>query len=262
MVLGDKELSQFADAAQFLERGTLDQSLQDLSEATCEMLGSENCSVMLLEKIGDDEPFLRVCASAGAMPPDAYREVVRTGQGIAGQVLASGIGLRIDDIRHSPFAHCARRGDDTRRSMMCTPIRLNERMVGVVNISGRKAAGAFNCADFKLLEAMALFIGKSLQVSQLQTMLNSRFAQIAVIQETARGIHTSVVEALPNPDQVAKIMAKSFYREMTRAGFGSRQIIDAASEIIAQLSGHLNRHSKRLGSVHMTEPSSEPLQKL
>jgi hypothetical protein len=33
---------------------------------------------------------------------------------------------------------------------------------------------------------------------------------------------------------------------MTRAGFGSSQIINAASEIIAQLSGSLTRHSKRI----------------
>ena len=257
MVQGNNDFYHFESAAQFLDRGIQDHHLQDLSEATSDMLGSENCSVMLLEKIGDEEPFLRVCGSSGAMAPEAYREVVKVGQGIAGQVLASGIGLHIDDIRHSPFAHCARRGDDTRRSLMCVPIRLDERLVGVVNVSGRKKAGAFNGSDLKLLEAMALFIGKSLHVSQLQAILNSRFAQLAVIQDASREIRTNLAEALPNPDQVAKIMAKSFYKEMTRAGFASRQIIDAASEIIAQLSLNLNRHSKRLGSVKRTKPSSE-----
>jgi hypothetical protein len=51
---------------------------------------------------------------------------------------------------------------------------------------------------------------------------------------------------MQNPDQVAKILAKSFYKEMTRAGFGPSQIVNAASEIIEQLSGSLNRHSKRM----------------
>ena len=45
---------------------------------------------------------------------------------------------------------------------------------------------------------------------------------------------------------MANILAKSFFKEMTRAGFGSSQIVNAASEIIAQLSGSLNRHSRRL----------------
>ena len=139
---------------------------------------------------------------------------------------------------------------------MCAPIRLNERLVGVVNVSGRKADGGFKMAELKLLEAMALFIGKSIQVSQLQSMLNSRFAQMAVIQDAAQGLRATLAEALPNPDQVAKIMAKSFYKEMTRAGFGSRQIINAASEIITQLTGNLQRHSKRLGTRDQSEADS------
>jgi hypothetical protein len=40
-------------------------------------------------------------------------------------------------------------------------------------------------------------------------------------------------------------VAKSFFREMTRAGFDAGQIIGAASEIISQLSTTLNRHGKR-----------------
>jgi hypothetical protein len=59
-----------------------------------------------------------------------------------------------------------------------------------------------------------------------------------------------------NPDQVAKILAKSFYKEMTRAGFGSSQIVNAATEIIAQLSGSLHRHSKRM-ERETVEPSGE-----
>ena len=248
------------DVTPFIEPSTLDDNLQELSVSTAAMLGAEYCSIMLLEENGDNGPQLHVCASAGSLPAAAYKEVVGKNQGVAGHVMANGIGLRIDDIRQSAFAGCARRSEDERRSLMCAPIRLHRRMVGVVNISGRHASGPFDAHELKLLEAMALYIGKAIQVSQLQSMLNSRFAQMAVIQEAARGITQSLAEALPNPDQVAKIMAKSFYKEMTRAGFGSRQIINAASEIIAQLSGNLNRHSKRLGTDGLTgaPPLREP----
>lgn len=43
---------------------------------------------------------------------------------------------------------------------------------------------------------------------------------------------------------------------MTRAGFGSSQIINAASEIIHQLSGNLQRHSKRINR-EVTEHSDK-----
>lgn len=238
----------FSDAGPFIERGTLDDNLQELSIATAAMLGADHCSVMLLEENEETGPQLHVCAAAGLLPAAAYREVVGKNQGVAGHVMASGVALRIDDILASDFATCARRVGDARRSLLCAPIRLHRRMVGMVNVSGRQAGGPFEASELKLLEAMALYMGKAIQVSQLQSLLDSRFAQMAVIQEAARGIGQSLADVLPNPDQVAKIMAKSFYKEMTRAGFGSRQIINAASEIIAQLSGNLNRHSKRLGA--------------
>jgi hypothetical protein len=45
---------------------------------------------------------------------------------------------------------------------------------------------------------------------------------------------------------VADILTKSFYKEMTRAGFSSSQIIYAASESITRLDGKLQPHNKRM----------------
>jgi hypothetical protein len=40
---------------------------------------------------------------------------------------------------------------------------------------------------------------------------------------------------------VAKILARSFFTEMTKAGFESGQIVSAASELIEQLNRRLQR---------------------
>lgn len=237
----------FPNLAVFVERGTLDENLQQLAGTTSLMLKAENCSIMLIESDSETGARLVVCACAGPMPAAAYRESPGPHQGVAGHVMATGMSLRIDDIATSEFADCARRIADPRRSLMCAPIQMHSEILGVINVSGREATGPFEAHELKLLEVIALFIGKSIQVSQLQAMLDSRFAQMAVVQEAAKGLNQSLAVGLPNPDQVAKIMARSFYKEMTRAGFGSRQIINAASEIITQLSGNLQRHSKRLG---------------
>ncbi|MDQ3185107.1 MAG: GAF domain-containing protein, partial [Pseudomonadota bacterium] len=118
--------------------------------------------------------------------------------------------------------------------------------------TGCNKSESFEPDDLNLLDVVALFIGKSIQAIQLQNVLNSRFAQMALIQEAQKNMGNSLESVLHNPDQIAKIMAKSFYKEMTRAGFGSGQIINVASDIIAQLNSHLQRHSKRMGG--RTEP--------
>lgn len=254
----DHSLPHFKRLMQFAGEGTLDDHLQQLASMTATMLAAEHCSIMLTEDNGDAAPQLAVWASTATLPAAAYREGAGNEQGIAGHVMESGEALRVDDIRESRFADRARRRDDPRRSLMCAPVRLRSELLGVVNVSGRHASGPFEAHELRLLEVVGLVIGKAIQVSQLQSMLDSRFAQMAVIQETSLQLGHSLAAGLPNPDQVAKIMAKSFYKEMTRAGFGSRQIINAASEIITQLSGHLQRHSRRLDRDNDEEPADVP----
>jgi L-methionine (R)-S-oxide reductase len=80
----------------------------------------------------------------------------------------------------------------------------------------------------------------------LQGLLNSRFAQMALLELAEKDLGQALASPLPNPDQVARIIARSFYKEMNRVGLGPRQIVNAASEIIEQLSGSIVRHSRRL----------------
>ena len=129
--------------------------------------------------------------------------------------------------------------------------------MGVVNVTDCKNGKPFRPGDLNLLDIVAMFIGKSIQTLQLQSILNSRFAQMALIQEAQQNIGSSLKSVLHNPDQIAKIVAKSFYKEMTRAGFGSSQVINVASDIISQLNSNLQRHSKRIGRKKKESPESE-----
>ncbi|PWB57016.1 MAG: GAF domain-containing protein [Nitrosomonadales bacterium] len=247
--MGDMEnpLIKLQDLASFLEKGSFDDNMRQLAEMAAKILNAENCSLMLLNDGEMENLRMRVCASYGPLPAAAYKESTRKGEGIAGRVVVTGKALLIDDIHHSEFAQWARHANDPRKSLISSPITINGRIIGVVNVSGHIHERAFNMDDLNLLDVVSLFIGKAIQVVQLQNILNSRFAQLALVQSAEKDLGSSLASAVQNPDQVAKILAKSFYKEMTRAGFGSSQIINAASEIIAQLTGSLNRHSKRIG---------------
>jgi L-methionine (R)-S-oxide reductase len=254
----DNPLIKLQDLSNFLEQGNLDDNLLQLAERAAKALNAENCSIMLLNDGESENLRMQVCASYGPLPDAAYKESIGKGEGIAGRVIASGQSVLIEDISHSEFAARARRANDPRKSLISSPIIVNRRIVGVVNVSGHARGDIFKLADLNLLEVVALFIGKSIQAIQLQNILNSRFAQLALVQEAEKNLGGSLEAALQNPDQVAKILAKSFYKEMTRAGFGSSQIINAASEIISQLSGSLQRHNKRMARGISESPDKTP----
>lgn len=88
-------------------------------------------------------------------------------------------------------------------------------------------------------------MSKFLQVFKLQKILNSLFAQIALAQSVDKVIE-DIVSRSPRPDQMARVVSKAFYLEMTRAGLDNAQIVGVASEIISELTKTLRRHSERL----------------
>ncbi len=241
-------LFSYQGISNYLENKSLDEKLLQLAEMTAKILSADNCSIMLFGNTESKNSHMRVCASYGMLPAVAYKESIGKGEGIAGHVVATGQSLLIEDIKKSGFANRARRANDPRKSLISSPIEVNTSIIGVVNVCGHREV--FNKLDLNLLDVVALFIGKSIQAIQqaiqLQISLNSRFAQLALIQEAQVNIVNSPGNAMQNPGQVANILTKSFYKEMTRAGFSSSQIIYAASEIITRLDIKLQRHNKRM----------------
>ncbi len=251
-------LIKLQDLSSFLEKGSLNDNLAQLAEMTAKILSATNCSIMLLNDGKSDNLLMSVCASYGPMQAAAYKELTGKGAGIAGHVIATGQSLLIEDINCSEFAKLARRASEPSKSLISSPITISGQIVGVVNISGHSCGCVFNLVDLNLLNVVALFIGKSIQTIQLQSILDSRFAQLALAQEAKNSMGASLGNVMHNPDQVAKIFAKSFYEEMARGGFGSNQIISAASEIISQLSNNLQQHSKRMGRKMVKPPDDIP----
>jgi L-methionine (R)-S-oxide reductase len=137
---------------------------------------------------------------------------------------------------------------------MVAPMRVDGQIVGVLNARAGAGKGRVEEEDLKIFETVALLMGKSVQSQQLRAVLDSRFAQLALASEMGERVGGSIAAtAYQNPDQLAKILAKSLYKEMAKAGFAPAQIISAASEIIEQLNAQLRRHSERASRLERRE---------
>jgi GAF domain-containing protein len=237
-------LVRLQDLQHFLAAGTLEESLTQQAGMTAALVGAASCSVMLLNSGEGPAMRMSVVARHGDLPDEALRASIGRGEGIAGRVLATGEALLVPDIGKSRFALLARRRDGAGASLMCAPIRIDGKIVGVVNAAGAADQPAFSETGLRLLEVTALFIGKSIQVQQLQRLLDSRFAQMALLQEAQEKVGESVRLAYRNPEDVAKILARSFFREMTKAGFEPAQIVSAATELIDQLNHRLQDRAR------------------
>ena len=234
-------LVRLQDLQHFLAAGTLEESLHQQAAMTAAVLGAASCSIMLLGSGEGTDVRMSMYARHGTLPDVAMKASIGRGEGIAGRVLASGLALLVPDIARSELAPLAHRHEQVGASLMCAPIRIDGKIAGVINAASTPGQPAFGDTELRLLEVTALFIGKSIQVQQLQHLLDSRFAQMALIQEGKMRVGESMKLAYQHPEDVAKILARSFFREMTKAGFEPAQIVSAASELIEQLNVRLQK---------------------
>ncbi|MGQ9685761.1 MAG: GAF domain-containing protein [Thiobacillaceae bacterium] len=220
-------------------------ALYAMTRLTGEMLSAGRVSLMLRDMTRERQTRLRLVALYGTLPDAAWGEDAAEDAGIAGRVLASGRPLRVEDIAHSEFSTQARRPDASASFMAC-PVMIAGQAAGVLNISEPALQPCFSEADMELAELAALVIGNAIQRMRLSSMLDSRFAQMALTLEGQGDSQSMTRLTAHDPERVARMLAKAFYKEMHHCGFTPNQIIHAAGEIISELTGSLNRHKQRL----------------
>jgi L-methionine (R)-S-oxide reductase len=240
-------LGDLHDLAVFLNtEEDLESRLDELARLAARATSAAGCSIMLL--VDDDEretATLKLWACTEKLPIDAWSGKPDNMESIAGQVLERSEPILIADIQLSEFASLARRRASLGFSFISTPIRTSQRNIGVMNLSSRPEAAPFGDADLTLANIVAALIGRSVQVEWLRKLVRSRIAQATLARESHEATIRLTDGSLP-PSRLAKILAKSFYKDLAAAGFSSGQIVEAASEIIGQISGDLSRHKKRM----------------
>lgn len=210
-----------------------------------EMLSAGRVSLMLRDMTRDQGRRLRLVALHGTLPEAAWSEEAAEDVGIAGRVLTTGQPVRVDDIARSDFSGQARRPEASASFMAC-PVMIAGQPAGVLNISEPRAGTNFSEDDLVLAELGALVIGHAIQTMRLTRMLDSRFAQMALTLEGQGDSQSMTRLSAHDPERVARMLAKAFYKEMHHCGFTPNQIIHAAGEIISELTGSLNRHKQRI----------------
>jgi len=235
------------ELAGFEVTGKFEDNLYRLTCIVGELLAARRVSLMLIDTASSKDTRLKLAALYGTLPESAWTEELALGQGIAGQVLASGVSVRVTHIGRSAWKKQARHADEPGGFLIC-PIILAGLPAGVLNISQPIERSSFSNQDQANAELAALMIGRAIQVGRLDRLLDSRLAQMAFALEGTTDAMSMISLSTHDPDKVAKMLARAFYRELRHCGFSSNQIIHAAGEIISELTNSLNRHKKRLGS--------------
>ncbi|MBW2263482.1 MAG: GAF domain-containing protein [Deltaproteobacteria bacterium] len=152
---------------------TLDQysdCLDQIVETVSVIMGAERVSLLVRRR-----NFLEI-ASAVGMSEDTLRKrpIIRVGQGIAGKVAETGEPVMVGDLTRdkSLKKHAVGGSQYKSNAFVCLPLKSDEKVVGVINVSNPKDGNTFNKPDFNFLKKTADLIGvmlhKSMQIEGMK----------------------------------------------------------------------------------------------
>lgn len=122
------------------------------------IIKADNASLMLLN---EQTGILDIIAASGRRfnPPTK----LRAGKGIAGHVFSNGGAEIVNDV-FSDFRFL--KGSNKVCSMMCAPLKVNEKVIGVINISC-ESPFHYTAADLKLLMTLACQASAAIEITRL-----------------------------------------------------------------------------------------------
>ncbi len=140
------------------------------------LIKADNASVMLLEPSGG----LSILAGAGASGIADKRTTV-AGMGISGAILKSGRAEIVNDAPADP--RYAEGGMDV-KSLMCTPLKVLDKTIGVINVS-TTTPHTYTADELKLLSSVASQAAAVIENARLFDQLQDTFfSTVHVLAET------------------------------------------------------------------------------
>jgi diguanylate cyclase (GGDEF)-like protein len=138
--------------------------LNALLDKTLQLLHAEKGSLMLL-----DPDTSELVIEAKKSIDDVVQEKMRLNKdkGIAGLVLESGGSLLVEDIEKDPRIKQQNRPRYKTKSFLSVPIKIEDRVTGVLNVSDKMKGGVFNEDDLNLIMSLINNISIAIERSLL-----------------------------------------------------------------------------------------------
>jgi diguanylate cyclase (GGDEF)-like protein len=120
-----------------------------LLDKSLELLNAEQGSLMIL-----DRDTAELVVEARKSTDDTVKEKMRfkKGEGISGMVLEKGGSLLVEDIEKDPRIRQVNRARYRTKSFLSVPIKIEDRLAGVLNLSDKIKGASFDADDLKLIE--------------------------------------------------------------------------------------------------------------
>jgi PAS domain S-box-containing protein len=178
-----------------------DELIERATELIRNNIYSDNFGIMLLTSSGQELAIHPSYESA----PEIVGMLVPLGQGVTGRVAVSGYPIRVSDIRQEGNYLGY---DKSTLSELCVPMRIGERVIGVVNAESREP-NHFTEDDERLLLTFAGQLATGIERLRNATTERRRSTQLGVLNEL-----TTEMSGALEQDKLFKVVVQCLNRRM------------------------------------------------
>lgn len=172
----------------FPEEFTFEQDdlIQGIVDLLADILQVEKASLMLLNRSTGE---LRIKAAKGLTPYVIQNSVRKIGEGIAGWVAKEGKPLLIKDVQNDPqFSESPFYHQYTTRSLVCVPLKVEDRVIGVLSANNHVSGKPFDEKDLYLATIFSHLLLLTLHNAQLHYDRERNFMREAQLSGLNRKI--------------------------------------------------------------------------
>jgi diguanylate cyclase (GGDEF)-like protein len=151
-----KKINRFASMSELTKAITPIQNyeilLQAILEKSAELLKAEQGSLMMLDHKTDE---LLLEAKKGLIEGMSGKISIRRGEGIAGKVAECGEPFLVKNLESDPRIKQKNRLHYRTRSFVSVPLMIEDRVIGVLNLSDKTTGEVFDEEDLRLIQSIA-----------------------------------------------------------------------------------------------------------
>jgi len=182
LVTSRKELEFFDEVGRVLTSDMeLDNMLVVIMKKTKDMIRATSWSIYLIDE--ETGEFVLEKTDGRKKKDRALKLRLKPGDGITGWVIQEGIPLIVPDVsRDERFAGSARGGPRKARSLICVPIKRQERVIGVMEFADKTTGNPFTRDDLNLLLKIVDYAAISIE----RVSLYHKMAELAITDDLTK----------------------------------------------------------------------------
>lgn len=160
-----------------------DELTQSIIDSACKLIRSDTGSLMLLNH---ETSELTITASRGLAPEVVQTTRLKSGEGVAGRVVQTGKAIFVEDIETDVRFMRTNGAQYNSHSFISVPLRVKNRIIGVLNVNSPEAYRKFEERDVRLLTILADQAAITLENIELYDNLQNFYLEM--VQTLARAI--------------------------------------------------------------------------